>query len=324
MKKGSPASLRNRLANHECAGKILSPMNMDLAGITVFVTIAEARSFRAASERLGVTRSAVSQAIRRLEERMGVALVQRTTRSVHLTEAGERLYKAVRPALDDVSTAMEAVGEMRTQPSGMLRVTVSSIAERFLSGSLLAGFLTAYPDIRLDITVTDEEFDIVAEGFDAGVRLGEVIEQDMIAIPVSSEQRQMVVGSPDYLRRHGTPAHPRDLSAHSCIGWRPNPQVAPYRWEFTEGGRDFAVDVNPRVTTNDMRVMIQLACAGAGFTFGMEETFRPYIARAKLVPLLEEFCPPFPGFHLYYPTRRNVPLKLRVLIDYLRQRRRDT
>jgi DNA-binding transcriptional LysR family regulator len=324
MEKGSPANLRNRLANHECAGKILSPMNMDLAGITVFVTIAEARSFRAASERLGVTRSAVSQAIRRLEERMGVALVQRTTRSVHLTEAGERLYKAVRPALDDVSTAMEAVGEMRTQPSGMLRVTVSSIAERFLSGSLLAGFLTAYPDIRLDITVTDEEFDIVAEGFDAGVRLGEVIEQDMIAIPVSSEQRQMVVGSPDYLGRHGTPAHPRDLSAHSCIGWRPNPQVAPYRWEFTESGRDFAVDVNPRVTTNDMRVMIQLACAGAGFTFGMEETFRPYIARAKLVPLLEEFCPPFPGFHLYYPTRRNVPLKLRVLIDYLRQRRRDS
>jgi DNA-binding transcriptional LysR family regulator len=299
-------------------------MNTDLAGITVFVTVAEVRSFRAASERLGVTRSAVSQAIRRLEERMGVALVQRTTRSVHLTEAGARLYQAVRPALDDVSTAMEAVGEMRTQPSGMVRLTVSSIAERFLSGSLLAGFLAAYPDIRLDITVTDEEFDIVAEGFDAGVRLGEVIEQDMIAIPVSNEQRQMVMASPHYLARHGAPAHPRELPKHHCIGWRPNPQVAPYRWEFTESERDFAVDVNPRVTTNDMRVMIQLACAGAGLTFGMEETFRPYIARAELVPLLEEFCPPFPGFYLYYPTRRNVPLKLRVLIDYLRQRRRDT
>jgi DNA-binding transcriptional LysR family regulator len=299
-------------------------MNTDLAGITVFATVAEARSFRVASERLGVTRSAVSQAIRRLEERMGVALVQRTTRNVHLTEAGERLYQAVRPALDDISTAMEAVAEMRAQPSGMLRITVSSIAERFLNGPLLASFLATYPGIRLDVTVTDEEFDIVAEGFDAGVRLGEVIEQDMIAIPVSSEQRQMVVGSSDYLGRHGAPAHPRDLSAHSCIGWRPNPQVAPYRWEFTESGRDFAVDVNPHVTTNDMRVMIQLACAGAGLTFGMEETFRPYIARAELVSLLEEFCPPFPGFYLYYPTRKNVPLKLRVLIDYLRQRRRDT
>lgn len=297
-------------------------MTMDLAGITVFVTVAEARSFRAASERLGVTRSAVSQAIRRLEERMGVALIQRTTRSVHLSEAGERLYQAVRPALDDLGTAIEAVGELRHQPAGMLRITVSSIAERFLSGPLLAGFLAAFPDIHLDLTVSDEEFDIVAEGFDAGVRLGEVIEQDMIAVPVSDEQRQMVVGSPDYMARHGVPAHPRDLSAHRCIGWRPSPQVAPYRWEFTENGHDFDVAVNPRVTTNDMRVMIRLACAGAGLTFGMEETFRPYIERSELVPLLEEFCPPFPGFYLYYPTRRNVPLKLRVLIDYLRQRRR--
>lgn len=297
-------------------------MTTDLAGITVFVTVAEARSFRAASERLGVTRSAVSQAIRRLEERMGVALIQRTTRSVHLSEAGERLYQAVRPALDDLGTAIEAVGELRHQPAGMLRITVSSIAERFLSGPLLAGFLAAFPDIHLDLTVSDEEFDIVAEGFDAGVRLGEVIEQDMIAVPVSDEQRQMVVGSPDYMARHGVPAHPRDLSAHRCIGWRPSPQVAPYRWEFTENGHDFDVAVNPRVTTNDMRVMIRLACAGAGLTFGMEETFRPYIERSELVPLLEEFCPPFPGFYLYYPTRRNVPLKLRVLIDYLRQRRR--
>jgi DNA-binding transcriptional LysR family regulator len=298
-------------------------MSTDLTGITVFVTVAEARSFRAASERLGVTRSAVSQAIRRLEERMGVALVQRTTRSVHLTEAGERLYQSVRPALDDLGAAMEAVGEMRDQPSGMLRITVSSIAERFLSGSILAGFLATYSDIRLDLTVSDEEFDIVAEGFDAGVRLGEVIEQDMIAIPVSAEQRQMVVGSPDYVARHGAPTHPRDLSAHHCIGWRPTPQVAPYRWEFTKNGHDFDVAVNPRVTTNDMRVMIRLACSGAGLTFGMEETFRPYIARTELVPLLEEFCPPFPGFYLYYPSRRNVPLKLRVLVDYLRQRRRQ-
>jgi DNA-binding transcriptional LysR family regulator len=298
-------------------------MDTDLTGITVFVTVAEARSFRVASERLGVTRSAVSQAIRRLEERMGVALVQRTTRSVHLTEAGERLYEAVHPALADVSTAIQAVGEMREKPNGLLRVTVSSIAERFLGGSLLAGFLAAYPDIRLDLTLSDEEFDIVAEGYDAGVRLGEVIEQDMIAISVSGEQRQMVVGSSDYVAQHGVPAHPRDLPEHHCIGWRPSPQVAPYRWEFTEHGRDFDVAVNPRVTANDMGIMIRLACAGAGLTFGMEETFRPYIARGELVPMLEEFCPPFPGFFLYYPNRRNMPLKLRALVDYLRQRRRE-
>jgi DNA-binding transcriptional LysR family regulator len=187
---------------------------------------------------------------------------------------------------------------------------------------VLAGFLSSYPDIRLDISVSDEEFDIVAEGFDAGVRLGEVIEQDMIAVPVSNEQRQMVVGSHDYVARHGVPEHPRDLPKHQCIGWRPSPRVAPYRWEFTENGRDFDVAVNPRVTTNDMRVMIRLARSGTGLTFGMEETFRPYIARNELVPLLEEFCPPFPGFYLYFPNRRNLPPKLRVLVDYLRRKRR--
>jgi DNA-binding transcriptional LysR family regulator len=254
---------------------------------------------------------------------MRVALVQRTTRSVGLTEAGERLYQAVRPALEDMNTAIEAVGEMREHPTGRLRLTVSSIAERFLSGSMLADFLSAYPDIHLDITVSDEEFDIVAEGFDAGVRLGEVIEQDMIAIPVSAEQRQMVVSAPEYVARRGAPAHPRDLPAHHCIGWRPQPDVAPYRWEFTEKGRDFDVAVDPRVTTNDMHVMIRLACAGAGLTFGMEETFRPYIERGELVPLLGDFCPPFPGFYLYYPNRRNLPLKLRVLVDYCQQRRRQ-
>jgi DNA-binding transcriptional LysR family regulator len=254
---------------------------------------------------------------------MRVALVQRTTRSVGLTEAGERLYQAVRPALEDMNTAIEAVGEMGEHPTGRLRLTVSSIAERFLSGSMLADFLSAYPDIHLDITVSDEEFDIVAEGFDAGVRLGEVIEQDMIAIPVSAEQRQMVVSAPEYVARRGAPAHPRDLPAHHCIGWRPQPDVAPYRWEFTEKGRDFDVAVDPRVTTNDMHVMIRLACAGAGLTFGMEETFLPYIERGELVPLLGDFCPPFPGFYLYYPNRRNLPLKLRVLVDYCQQRRRQ-
>src|SRR5918994_7677142 len=246
-------------------------MEPDLNALAVFTLVAEERSFRAAADRLGVTRSAVSQTVRRLEESLGVALVRRTTRSVSLTEAGERLHAEAAPAISDMRTAIEATGNLGERPRGQLRLAVSSIAERFLSGPFLASFAEANPEVQIDITVTDEEFDIVAQGYDAGVRLGEVIEQDMIAVSVSSEQRQMVVGSPDYLGRHGAPAHPRDLSAHSCIGWRLNPQVAPYRWEFTESGRDFAVDVNPHVTTNDMRVMTQLACAGAGLTFGMEE-----------------------------------------------------
>jgi DNA-binding transcriptional LysR family regulator len=293
----------------------------DLAGITTFVAVAESRSFRVAGERLGVTRSAVSQSLARFEARLGLALVQRTTRSVRLTEAGERLYDAVRPALGDLGAALEVVGELRGTPRGLLRLAVSSIAESFLTGATLAGFLAAYSEVQLDVTISDEAFDIVAAGFDAGVRLGEVIEQDMIAVPVSGEQRQLVVGSPEYVRRHGTPRHPRDLASHACVGWRPRPDSAPYRWEFTERGRDFDVAVEPRVTTNDMGLMLRLACAGAGLTFGMEETFRPYLARGELVAMLEPFLPPFPGFYLYYPTRRDQPPKLRALVEHLRTRR---
>ncbi len=299
----------------------------DLAGVTAFVAVAEARSFRAAGERLGVTRPAVSQALRRLEDRLGVALVERTTRRVRLTEAGERLYETLGPAVADVRAALGAVGELRDRPRGLLRLAVSSIAERFLAGPLLAGFVAAYPDVRLDVTVDDAAADLVAAGVDAAVRLGEVIAPDMIAVPVSGEQRQIVVAAPDYLRRRGAPTHPRELPRHACVGWRPRPDVAPYRWEFTEPAvagarRDFDVAVAPQVTTNDMGLMVRLACAGAGLTFGMEETFRPYLARGELVPVLEAYSAPFPGFYLYYPRRRHQPLKLRALVDHVRAERR--
>ena len=176
-----------------------------LEGLTVFLAVAETKSFRVASERLGVTRSAVSQALQRLEDRLGVALAQRTTRSVHLTEAGERLYAAARPAAEALAAALLATQELRGRPAGRLRLCVSSIAESFLSGAAWAGFLAAHPEVGLDITVTDAEFDIVREGYDAGVRLGEVIEQDMIAVPVSAEQRQFTVASPEHIARHGRP-----------------------------------------------------------------------------------------------------------------------
>lgn len=290
----------------------------DLEGISVFLAVAEARNFRLAAERLGVTRSAVSQTLQRLEDRLGVALVQRTTRSVSLTEAGEVFFEAVRPSVRQVRDAMQTLREMQARPSGLLRITVSSIAESFLSGTLLAGFIEACPEIKLDITITDDEFDIVEAGFDAGVRLGEVIEQDMIAISVSERQRQYAVASPAYLDRRGRPRHPGELQGHCCIGWRPRPDTAPYRWEFTENGRDFEVSVDPAVTTNDMGMMIRMACAGAGITFGMVETFQPYVERGELVPLLEDFCPPFPGFYLYYPRRQRQPLKLRALVDHIR------
>lgn len=296
-------------------------MTSDLSGLTVFVAVAETLSFRRAGERLGLTRSAVSQAIRRLERRLGLALVERTTRSVRLTEAGEGLYANLLPALEGVDAAIRGAVEWGGRPRGLLRIVVSTIAESFLSGPTLAGFLLENPEIRLDLLVTDEEFDIVAEGFDAGVRLGEVIEQDMIAVPVSGDQRQLVVGAPDFVAARGVPLHPRDLAAFDCIGWRPRPDGAPYRWEFTELGRDFDVAVNPRVTTNDMGQMIRLAIAGAGFTFGMEESFAPHLDRGDLVAVLEDFSAPFPGFHLFYPRRTPQPPKVRALSDYLRASR---
>lgn len=294
----------------------------DLRAMTIFLAVAELRSFRAAAERLGVTRSAVSQAIRRLEDQLGLALVQRTTRSVGLTEAGQGLYARAAPAMAEIASALDSVGDREQAPRGLLRLAVSTIAETFLSGPLLADFAGRYPDVALEVTVTDQEFDITAHGYDAGVRLGEVIEKDMIAIPASPDQRQVVVAAPSYLEKRGVPRHPRELASHRCIGWRPLPGGAPYRWEFADGGRAFDVEVAPEVTTNDMWLMVRMARAGAGMTFGMEETFAPYIVRGELTKVLEPYCPTLPGFFLYYPNRRHPAPKLQALVRHVQHWRR--
>lgn len=291
---------------------------MDLNLLTIFIAVAKAGNFRVAADRLGVTRSAVSQGVGRLEHALGRPLFKRTTRSVRLTEEGEQLLNALSGPMTEIATVLEATRDTPASPRGLLRVTATSIAERFLSGPLIAAFIEKYPGITLDVTVTDETFDIVAAGFDAGIRLGEVIEQDMIAIPLTGEQRQVAVASPAYLARHEAPRHPQELTSHRCIGWRPLPETAPYRWEFERDGRAFAVAVEPQMTTNDMLLMIRVALAGSGITFGMEETFRPYIERGELVTMLDDWLPPFAGFYLYYPSRHTVTPKLRALIDHVR------
>lgn len=293
-------------------------MSVDLNLLPLFLAVSDERNFRAAADRLGVTRSAVSQGIRRLEDAFGAALVMRTTRSVRLTEAGERLRDALAQPFSDIEAALEAVAADRS-PRGVLRVAVTSIAERFLSGPLIASFAAEHPGVTLDVTVTDDEIDIVAAGFDAGVRLGDAIDQDMVAIPITGDQRETVVAAPAYLAKHGTPAHPRELLRHRCIGWRPAPNAAPYRWEFSENGAPLEVDVEPRITTNDLRLMLRVALAGGGITFATEETFRPYVEAGQLVPLLDDFLPAFTGFFLYFPQRRNVAPKLRALIEHLRR-----
>lgn len=293
-------------------------MKVDLNLLPLFLAVAEEHSFSAAAARLGVTRSAVSQGIRRLEDTFETLLVMRTTRSVNLTEAGERLRNALSLPLANIEAAFEEIAP-DSAPRGLLRIAVTSIAEEFLSGPLLASFAAANPGVTIDVLVSDEEFDIVAAGYDAGVRLGEVIEKDMIAVPLTGPQREMVVASPSWLAANSAPRHPRELVRHRCIGWRPSPDVAPYRWEFEEAGVPFDVAIDPQITTNDLRLMLNIALAGGGITFAPQETFRPYIESGQLVSILDEYLPHFPGFYLYFPQRRNMAPKLRALIEHIRQ-----
>ena len=297
-------------------------MTEDLNGMAVFVAVAEAKGFTAAGERLGVSASAVSQALRRLEERLGVTLVQRTTRSVRLTEAGERLYSSVNPALGEIRAAIAALSEMADEPRGTVRLLVSTGADAVLGGPFLAGFLAEHPHVDLDVAVSDAPLDIVAAGYDAGIQLGEVIDRDMIAVPVTGDGRLVAVGAPSYFARRPKPAHPRDLVEHDCINWHPTPEAPAYRWEFTENGRDFSVAVRARVLTTDATLLARLARAGAGVTMLLEVNARDDIARGDLVLVLDEFSTPFPGFYLYYPQRRHASPALRALVDYLRRSRR--
>lgn len=292
-------------------------MMLDMNLLPMFIAVAQEHNFRAAADRLGITRSAVSQGIKRLEDSVGLSLVNRTTRSVHLTEAGAKLYDVLSQPWADISSGLEALASERT-PQGLLRLAVTSIAEPFLSGPLIGSFAAAYPQVTIDVTVTDEEFDIVAEGFDAGVRLGEVVEQDMIAVRLGGNQREAAVASPAYVERYGSPSHPQDLIRHRCIGWRAAPNKAPHRWDFEKDGTPFAVSVEPQITTNDLRFMISSVLNGAGITFATRQTFEPYFASGQLVSLLENYLPSFPGFFLYFPQRRNMAPKLRALVDHIR------
>ena len=294
-------------------------MKLDaLNGMAVFMAVAEARNFRLAGERLGVSASAVSQALRKLEERLGVPLVHRTTRSVTLSEAGERLYGSVRPALAEVESALTAVGELSEVPRGTLRLLVGTAADPVLTGPILTDFLTAHPQVMLDLVVSDAVGDIVAEGYDAGIQLGEVIARDMIAVPVTGDIRMTVVGAPSYFATHPKPRHPRDLADHQCLNWRPAAGTPAYRWEFTENGREIVVAVPTRVLSTDSAVNIRLARAGLGLAILYEDQVREEIARGELIPVLEKFCEPFAGYYLFYPQRRHASPALRALIDHLR------
>lgn len=290
----------------------------DLSGLTALLRVAEKRSFTAAAAALRVTPSAVSQTIRALEARVGVRLLQRTTRSVGLTEAGARFVARLGPALADVDQAFAALAELRDRPAGRLRLNVPRLGYEHVLAPRLPAFLSAYPEVELELSIDDALHDIVAGGFDAGLRIGEMVERDMVAVRVSGELRAAVVGSPAYLAARGKPRHPRDLHGHDCINYRGRATGAVYRWEFTEAGEDFEVAVDGRVLVDDGEVMLRSAQDGLGLAYVLDCAAREHLAARRLVRVLAGFCPPFPGFFLYYPSRTQLAPKLKALVDFLR------
>ena len=292
----------------------------DFAEFKAFATVAQHGSFVRASEQLGLTPSAMSQTIRTLERRLGVRLLHRTTRRVSLTDAGARLLARLQPAFQELDAAAEEVETLKQRPSGTLRIVTPRIAYVDHLEPILAGFHRAYPEIVLDITISDSITDIVALGFDLGIRLGELLEEEVVAVRLGGTIRQLAVASPDYLAQHGTPTQPEELHRHTCINWRQDGSLTLYRWEFEKDGQELSVAVNGALTLNDRELAVAAAVQGLGIAFWAEHRLRPLLASGKLVPLLEDYSPRFPGFFAYHRKQRLMPLSLRVLLDALRER----
>jgi DNA-binding transcriptional LysR family regulator len=293
-------------------------MYEELAGLKELAIVAEKRSFTAAAAALRVSPSAVSQSVRGLEERVGVRLLQRTTRSVGLTEAGAGFLARLKPALDGVREAFESLSELRERPAGTLRLTLPRVAYREVLAPRIAEFLALYPDISIEAHFDEAFVDLADAGFDAGVRIGEMVERDMIGVRVSPDLRVAVVASPAYFARRGRPKHPRELHDHECINYRRRSSGAIYAWEFTEQGRDFQVSVNGRLVFDDGELLIEAALDGLGVAHVMDCSVHELLAEKRLQRVLEGFCPPFPGFHLYYPSRAQLAPKLQALVDFLK------
>ncbi|HUJ23677.1 MAG TPA: LysR substrate-binding domain-containing protein [Bryobacteraceae bacterium] len=289
----------------------------DLSVLSAFLAVAEERSFTRAAKRMGVTPSAMSHAIRGLEEGIGVRLLARTTRSVGPTNAGEQLLARLRPALSDIREALGQISGLRDKPAGRVRLLVPRFAAMTVLAPKLGRFARDYPDIVLDITADDSRMDIVAGGFDAGIHYGEFIERDMIAVRVSRDHRAAIVGSPGYFKLHPKPKSPHDLLSQRCINFR-HGSAGVYRWEFDKGKKSLSVAVNGPLIVDDVEIMTRAAMDGVGLAFMSEEHAAPHLASGALVRVLEDWCQPFPGFFLYYPSRRQQPATLAALISALR------
>ncbi|MGV8917863.1 MAG: LysR substrate-binding domain-containing protein [Pseudomonas sp.] len=289
-----------------------------LDGLVTFVCVAQLSSFSAAASRLGVSPSAVSQVIRGLEQRMGTPLFHRTTRSVSLSEAGARFLERVEPAVLELTTAAEELNDSTGEPSGLLRLNVPRAAYMTVLQPLLADFLAAYPKIDLEITIDGSLIDIVRLGYDCGIRFGEFVEHDMVAIKLGPPLFAHVLASPEYLARHGIPLHPRELAEHNCIGFRHSSSGVVERWEFDKGEEHLQLVLGGRLILNDSAALVQSALDGLGIAYMINGYIERFIEDGRLVRLLEDWSPALPGYTLYYPDRRRVTRKLRALIDFMR------
>ncbi|CAI0811002.1 LysR family transcriptional regulator [Serratia grimesii] len=291
----------------------------DFAELRAFAAIVEYGSFARAAAQLGMSASALSQTQRNLEARLGVRLLNRTTRSVALTQAGALLLAQLQPAMAEIESAVTQTAALRLQPAGTLRLNASSLAAIHYLAPLLAPFNVHYPDIIVDLSVEDRLVDIVAAGFDAGVRLHERLPKDMVAVSLGEKQRMCVVASPTYLARYGTPQTPYALRQHRCLNtrWPTNGNL--YRWEFERDGETLDVAVEGPLIVDDPQVLVRAAADGLGIAYLFESQAAEAVRDGRLLPLLTTWTPPFPGFYLYYPANRQMPRPLRAFIDFARQ-----
>src|SRR5437016_1266790 len=291
----------------------------NLDHLLALIAVGRERSFTKAAAKLGVSQSALSHTIRELEARLGVRLLTRTTRSVSPTEAGERLLHNIAPRLEEIEVEIQAVGELRQKPAGTIRITATEYAADAILLPKLAKLLRAYPDIKVEIIIDYGLTDIVAHRYDAGVRSGEQVGKDMIAVRIGPDMRMAVVGTPSYFRARSEPKKPQDLIGHNCNTLR-LPRGGLYAWEFEKGGRELRVRVEGQLTHNTTAQMLNAALAGLGLAYVPEGLAQPYLAEGRLKRVLEDWCLPYSGYHLFYPSRRQAPAAVALLVDALRYR----
>ena len=292
----------------------------DLVDLNAFVSVAEERSFTRAAARLGTSQSSLSHTMRRLETRLGVRLLTRTTRSVAPTDAGEKLLATLVPAFDSIGSQLETLAELRVKPSGTIRITTSEHAATTVLWPVLSRFLPDLPDVHVELSVDSSLADIVTDRFDAGVRLGEALAKDMVAVRIGPDLRMAVVGSPAYLAANPAPRTPQDLARHQCINLRLLTSGGLYAWELEKAGRELRVRVEGQLAFTNVSMIARAAEEGFGLGFVMEDQVSERIADGRLVRVLEDWCPPFAGYHLYYPSRRQPSAAFAALVEALRYR----